>query len=296
MTSGGPGSSVRTSRRVATPEAVRHLLGGYREYEPPWPVASFAESVWVYRTPDSVERATHRVLPDLAFNIALTCRRDQIGRIEGMSVRLSGPKTRPMMASFDGRHETVAIKVKLEWVSAVVPIDPMECANTAVDLSEVSPALAGALADVLEGSRGVEQVATGLVARLATWPHARRGKAPPSAAALDLVRRADGQISIERLASLAAVSTRHLRRMVRRDMGMSLKAYARTARLLKAMRLGDAWGPGSHRTWAGIAADAGFCDQSHLIRECLALTGHTPEQLRRERQSEPGARGRWPLQ
>jgi AraC-like DNA-binding protein len=38
--------------------------------------------------------------------------------------------------------------------------------------------------------------------------------------------------------------------------------------------------------WARIAAAAGFADQSHLIRECTALTGLTPGEVHRERRSE----------
>jgi AraC-like DNA-binding protein len=35
--------------------------------------------------------------------------------------------------------------------------------------------------------------------------------------------------------------------------------------------------------WADIATRAGYCDQSHLIRDCAALAGASPSVLRRER-------------
>jgi AraC-like DNA-binding protein len=38
--------------------------------------------------------------------------------------------------------------------------------------------------------------------------------------------------------------------------------------------------------WARIAADAGFCDQSHLVRESRALCGMAPAAVDRERRAE----------
>jgi len=35
--------------------------------------------------------------------------------------------------------------------------------------------------------------------------------------------------------------------------------------------------------WAGVAAESGYCDQSHLIRDCLDLGGAAPRQLHAER-------------
>lgn len=38
--------------------------------------------------------------------------------------------------------------------------------------------------------------------------------------------------------------------------------------------------------WARLAADAGFCDQSHLVRESRALCGLSPGEVHRERRAE----------
>ena len=35
--------------------------------------------------------------------------------------------------------------------------------------------------------------------------------------------------------------------------------------------------------WADIAARGGYCDQSHLIRECVTLSGVPPRELHAER-------------
>jgi AraC-like DNA-binding protein len=62
--------------------------------------------------------------------------------------------------------------------------------------------------------------------------------------------------------------------------------YARTVRLLRAVTIADAY-PAAHAiSWAKVAADSGFYDQSHLIRECHALCGLTPGEILMERRTE----------
>ena len=76
---------------------------------------------------------------------------------------------------------------------------------------------------------------------------------------------------------------RHLRRVVRQAAGVSLKAYARAQRIVGAMTAADRV---NRPEWARLAADSGFYDQSHLVRECRALCGMTPVEVHRERRLE----------
>jgi AraC-like DNA-binding protein len=41
--------------------------------------------------------------------------------------------------------------------------------------------------------------------------------------------------------------------------------------------------------WADVAARAGYCDQSHLIRDAVAMAGVSPGDLHAERRGEIGA-------
>jgi AraC-like DNA-binding protein len=70
---------------------------------------------------------------------------------------------------------------------------------------------------------------------------------------------------------------------VRSESTLSLKAYARMTRLNAAMSRADA---AARPAWSRISADAGYCDQSHLVRECRAVTGRTPGPLHRERRAQ----------
>ena len=77
-----------------------------------------------------------------------------------------------------------------------------------------------------------------------------------------------------------AVSPRHLRRRVAEQVGYGPKRYARIMRLQRLLAL-RARHPGAP---AGrLAADAGYADHPHLVRDCRELAGRTPSALLAQR-------------
>jgi AraC-like DNA-binding protein len=72
------------------------------------------------------------------------------------------------------------------------------------------------------------------------------------------------------------VSERHLRRVFRDTVGVSPKTFARVARFRRALRAAR---QRDHASWASIAADSGYYDQAHLIREFHQIANDTPEGL-----------------
>ena len=91
---------------------------------------------------------------------------------------------------------------------------------------------------------------------------------------------------MESVASEVGLSPRQLRRRVRSDLGIGLKAFARMLRVLAVITEADR---ASRPRWAALAADAGYADQAHLVRDCQALCGRTPGDLHRERRAEAPA-------
>ena len=91
-----------------------------------------------------------------------------------------------------------------------------------------------------------------------------------------VAKRAENDRGIRRLADLAeraGSSERRLQRMFRQFAGVSPVWVVRRYRLLEAaetVRNGDAV------SWAELAADLGYADQAHLIRDFRAAVGRTP--------------------
>ena len=267
--------------------ALQHRLGGYREYRAPPELSPFAESVWTYAAPNDAPTAWHRVLPDLAIDIELVCRRDAEGRLADAKLFVGGPNTRPEIVAFHPGIEIVAIKVKLEWGTAVTGLTPEEYFDDAFDLRDVDASLALRLHDAMAETRTKDGALTAMTAVVTSAMADRlRQRHLAAGGALDLIRRTHGAVGVPRLAQHVGLSERHLRTVVERDAGVGLKTYARTVRFLRAITQADAWPQAMPIAWSAIAANAGFYDQSHLIRDCHDVCGLTPAEILRERRAQ----------
>jgi AraC-like DNA-binding protein len=275
---------------VMPPGPPRHRLGGYREYAPPPQLERFVESLWTHRAPDELPAGPggmHRVLPDPALSLAFSCRRDTGGRPLDPSVFIIGPKHRPHIFAFQPRRELAAVRVKLEWSAPLLDLEPGDHGDAERDLAGVNPRLLAELLEPLGETRAADQAASllaDLLARRAGRLDARH--AGPASRALELVRRSSGAVSVDRAAERVGAPLRTLHRAVQREAGIPLKRFARVTRLMAAVTRADR---SSGPSWAAIAADSGFCDQSHLVRECRALAGLAPGEIHRERRAQEEA-------
>ena len=108
----------------------------------------------------------------------------------------------------------------------------------------------------------------------------------PVADAWQQLLAAGGRLRIDKLAADTGFSERHLRNRFRTDIGLTPKAAARVIRFDRARRhlavlphsrLRSSGGtPMGPPDLAGLAADCGYADQSHLDREFAALASCTP--------------------
>ena len=118
--------------------------------------------------------------------------------------------------------------------------------------------------------RGRRRSPEAVIDALATYLDARRpcDAFAKAARALDPLTGCDIRAIAERL----AMSERSLRNASRAQLGMGLKRFLRIRRLHAAF----ARITSSPATWSRVAAESGYADQAHLIRDCRALLGETP--------------------
>jgi AraC-like DNA-binding protein len=90
--------------------------------------------------------------------------------------------------------------------------------------------------------------------------------------ALRVISRTQGRLSIDDVAKQAHLSPRHLRHVMRRDLGITPKFGARVARLAAALRRAAA----GSQSWSHVAADVAYVDQSHFIHEFQVMMDTTP--------------------
>ena len=92
--------------------------------------------------------------------------------------------------------------------------------------------------------------------------------------AFDAIAETGGTMRIALIAKEIGWSRKHLVDRFRREIGLGPKSVSRIVRMRRAISA-------AHRGdgWADIAADCGYADQAHMVREFRDLAGCTPSTL-----------------
>ncbi|MDZ5649384.1 AraC family transcriptional regulator [Nitrospirillum sp. BR 11828] len=153
-----------------------------------------------------------------------------------------------------------------ELVDRVVPLDAM--------LGPAGTRLGQALAEAPDGAGRMAILDEALTRRFAALPGLPRAQMH----ALALLRdRPD--MDIAAIAQDIGWSAKHLAARVKDALGVGPRTYRRLLRFEALTKgLGAAPPDAGSGGWAGIAIDAGYCDQSHMIREFREFAGLTPGQ------------------
>ena len=167
-----------------------------------------------------------------------------------------------------------------------LPVD--ELSGQTVDLADVLGADGRRLAEQLREAPGWRQrfalLDRFLLGRLARGPR----PAPEVARAWARLVATGGAVPIGQLAGEVGWSHKHLITRFRQQVGLPPKAAARLVRFERVLRRLDR--PGPPPDWGQAAADAGYADQAHLVREFRQFAGTTPTRFQ-ARLLPPGGDG-----
>ena len=106
----------------------------------------------------------------------------------------------------------------------------------------------------------------------------------PFDSALHMLLKHDGDMAIEKIASLSCLSLKQFERKCKERIGMNPKMYARILKFSKAYRLHEAL---PELTWTKIAFEAGYYDQMHMIRDFKIFAGVNPSVIEQQLLSTP---------
>ena len=95
---------------------------------------------------------------------------------------------------------------------------------------------------------------------------------PVTEAAAAQIRKRHGAVRMEELARVMGMSLSALERRFRKTVGASPRKFASIVRMRHVLRLQRAGG-----SLTEIAHRAGYCDQSHFIKDFKSFTGLAPE-------------------
>jgi AraC-like DNA-binding protein len=251
----------------------------YREWTPIPELAGLVEAIWSLRCDDPLPPADpQRILPDGCSELILNFA-DPVEQVlsSGRTVRqppivFVGQLPSPLYIRPTGRLDQVGIRFRPAGAAGFMREPQSRLLGIGVSLHDLAPklarALAGAAFDATSADARIATIQTGLAAAV------RRSPTPIGRLA-DRVVRSWGAAPIDDLVHDIGLSARQLGRRFQLEVGLRPKLLARICRFQRIFHALE-----SHPAhWAQVAADCGYFDSSHLIRDVRELAGETPSRL-----------------
>ena len=229
----------------------------YREKLPDAPLSHVIECFWSLEVRESTE---NHILPDgsvdLIYSPEMRCRvigamtTEQVESLPA-GTKIAGVRFRPGMAG------TPLGRPIADFTDGFLPVEDLwprrgrelrERLDDAASTREMFTVLENSIKPVAQEPTRFGRVLTALAA-------------------------SKGRISLDYLAREANLSPRHFRRRCLEESGLGPKQLARVLRFRHARELALS---ANKPNWSKIAAEAGYCDQAHLIREFVVFTKRTP--------------------
>ncbi|HEY0814985.1 MAG TPA: helix-turn-helix domain-containing protein [Pseudonocardia sp.] len=250
--------------------------------EPCGAVADVVAAYHGYRQ-DGVAPARHLGLPSPYLTLIFTLDEplhlaQHVGNRQGersYDTLAGGLHTTPAVITHEGRQSGIQLQVHPHAARALFGMPAGELAGIDADACAVLGPVAlrireriGAATSWPERFAVLDEELAALVARTE-----RPGPPSPVVNAWHLLRRSNGALPIGALAHAVGYSDRRLSTLFDAEIGLSPKTAARVIRFDTTRRAVQA----SERGLLGvIAAEQGYSDQSHLVRDFVAFTGHSP--------------------
>jgi AraC-like DNA-binding protein len=186
-----------------------------------------------------------------------------------------GAKTCALVVEDAERMEKIAVRLRPGAAARWLGVPAHSLTDRAVPLDALWGRAARELTDRLDEARG--RGAQRALVEDALLERASRVPAPVPwvEVAVATIRASGGSRDIRTVARELGSSERRLERALREHVGIGAKRLARIVRLGRALRAIEA---GSLQLEAALTA--GYFDQAHLHRDCRALTGVAPTDLR----------------
>ena len=224
----------------------------YSEVPPGPGLASLVLCAWQFEVPAAAATVlTHAVPPDGCTSLVWT----------PGEVLIMGPRLEPFAVPMPPGSVARGLRLWPDATFAVTGIRAEALRGRVVPVLMAAPALGVRVAAPCEVTPAAPEALDPLVRALVRAIVAGRGAVPLGVLAASVGR-----------------SERQVQRRFRREVGLTIKEFARIRRFREAGRhLLEA----TPKRWGEVAYEVGYADQAHLSREFSALMGQAPEAYRR---------------
>lgn len=252
----------------------------YREIPPPPALAQFVECYWMLQSNGSAANLPpQRILPDGCVEMIVNFAEPFAERTANGFARqplsfVAGQMEKPLEIVPTGRVHILGIRFHPSGARRILGIPMRELSGKIAPLEALHRELAAAVRSACTAGDSRERLR---IIERALVKRASEGRDADSVVwgALKRLLESDGCVSVEELTAAAGISRRQLERKFHDWVGLTPKTLGRILRfqrVFKALESGAA-------NWAEIAAECGYYDQSHLIRDFRQFAGECPSAL-----------------
>ena len=227
----------------------------YRERGAEGGLARWVECVWSLESAETVK--DWPVRPDGCLDILYS----------PAGLEVVGAMTVEKRYDLAAGARTVGLRFKPGMAAQFLGVAAEELTDRIVKLADVWGSAARGLQERMGEASSVEECCR----LLAEAVPGERAREDGVRRAIGKIVAAGGDIDLDWVARQAGMSERQFRRRCLEESGMAPKQLCRVLRFRKAMALG-----GQGLPWGLVAAEAGYFDQAHLIRDFREFTGGTP--------------------
>lgn len=188
-------------------------------------------------------------------------------------VNLRGPSTSSFKIGSEPKHYSNLLLIELSpyGLYLLTGFEQIEFTDKRINLESVSSLLNSRLCNALLYAKTIPELTKFLDIILLDSINIHSLSKELVLATQQIVR-SGGTISVKELATCTQYSTRHLNRLFCRQIGVSAKTFSRLIRFNHTLEKLHS----NFYTFADLAAESGFYDQSHFIQDFKVFCGATP--------------------
>ncbi len=194
-----------------------------------------------------------------------------------------GPQLTKVTLDINKNHKAVRVGFHPGGLYRLLGIPMIEMVDESYDATDIFGNELKEVNDRLQEAQSFDEIHGVIETFLLQKMKVLKKALPFDMAMLELLRL-DGNVAIERIASMACLSLRQFERVCKDRIGLPPKLYARLTRFSKAYRLRENLPAIS---WTSIAYECGYFDQMHMIRDFKTFAGVAPGIIEKELEKTP---------
>lgn len=264
----------------------------FETHIPSFPLSGFIE-YFIYHKGNQPSHSIDRLLPDGNVVLIIDLTEDPKPVYDNDSLQVihtckhswfSGLHTRPISIPSGRDSEMFLISFHKGMSYPFVPVPLSELTDQVVDGRQLLGNKIDQLREQLLDSATIAAKFNAATAWLLSHYRHRLTDNPFVSFAVSRILGSPGEVRMKQIADSTGYSHKHLIRIFRDHVGVTLKDLSGIARFQNAVRHVDAL---SSVNWASVAIECGYYDQSHFISDFKRFSGFTPGQYFAAQKSHP---------